>query len=116
MDSREQMTRVRTCRRIPVILDWKDSDVGRTDPEEMEMSNVVTSMHSSRSNSAQGERSLEEKIKVSEANGRKQDSDECWVVPQGESEEAQRVEWIENVGTESGKQDDEAIGREEKRR
>ena len=47
MDSREQMTRVRTCRRIPVILDWKDSDVGRTNPKEMEMSDVVTSMHGS---------------------------------------------------------------------
>ena len=71
MDSREQMTRV--------ILDWKDSDVGRTDPKEMEMSDVVTSMYSSRSDSAQVERSLEEKVKVksvSEASGRKQDSDE----------------------------------------
>ena len=52
IDNREQMTRVRTCRRIPVILDWKESDVGRTDPEEMEMSDVVTSMYISRSNSA----------------------------------------------------------------
>ena len=114
MDSREQMRRVRTCRRIPVILDWKDSDVGRMDPKELEMSDIATSMHSSRSNSAQGERSLEEKVKVSEASGRKQDSDERWVVPHGESKEAQRVESIENVGTENGKQDDEAIGRGEK--
>ena len=64
IDNREQVTRVRTCWRIPVILDWKESDVDRTDPEEMEMSDVVTSMHSSRSNSAQGKRSLEEKVKV----------------------------------------------------
>ena len=82
MDSRgfenERMTRVRTCRRIPVILDWKGSDVGRTDPKEMEMSDVVTSMHSSRCDSAQGERSLKRKVNgktaVSEASGRKQDS------------------------------------------
>ena len=47
IDNREQMTRMRTRRRIPAILDWKESDVGRTDPEEMEMSDVVTSMNSS---------------------------------------------------------------------
>ena len=40
--SREQMARVRTCRRIPVILDRKDSDEGRTDPKETEMSDVMT--------------------------------------------------------------------------
>ena len=62
INNREQITRERTCRRNPVIFDWKESDVGRTDPEQMEMSDVVTSMHSSRSNSAQEERSLEEKI------------------------------------------------------
>ena len=50
MDSREQITRVRTCRRIPVILDWKDGDVesrgvALTDPGEIETSDEVTSMH-----------------------------------------------------------------------
>ena len=50
---------------------------------------------------------------MSETSGRKQDSDERWVVPQGESGEAQRVESVGNVGTESGKQDDEAIERGE---
>ena len=35
------------------------------------------------------------------------------VVPQGESGEVQRVESAENVGTESGKQDDEAMERGE---
>ena len=71
MDSRgfnnEQMSRVRTYRRLPVIL--------------------VTSMHGSRGDSAQVEKSLERGVKeektVSEASGRKQDSDERW-----ESEEA----------------------------
>ena len=75
-------------------------------------SDVVTSMHGSRSDSAQVERSLEEKVKektVSEASERRQDSDERWVVPHEESEEAQRVESIGKVGTDSGKQDDEAI-------
>ena len=88
INNREQMTRVRTCRRNPVIYDWKESDVCRTDPEQMEMSDVVTSMHSSRSNSAQAERSLEEKNKektaVLKASGRKLDSDERWVVPHRE--------------------------------
>ena len=68
MDSRgfknEQMTRVSTGRRIPVILSWKDSDIGsrsasRTDPKEVKTSDVVTSMHGSRGDSAQVERSLE---------------------------------------------------------
>ena len=47
INNREQITRERTCRRNSVILDWKESDVGRTDPEQMEMSDVVTSVHSS---------------------------------------------------------------------
>ena len=81
----EQMALVRTCRRMPVILGWNDSDVGsrsavRTDPKEEETSDVVTSMHGSGSDSPQVERSLEEGVKektaVSEASGRKQDSDE----------------------------------------
>ena len=72
MDSRccknEQMALVRTCRCIPRILSWKDSDVGsrsagRTDPKEVETSDVVTSMHGSRGNSAQVERSLEGGVK-----------------------------------------------------
>ena len=50
---------------------------------------------------------------MSETSGRKQDSDERWVVPQGESGEAQRVESVGNVCAESGKQDDEAIERGE---
>ena len=66
-------------------------------------SDVVTSMPSSRSDSAQVERSLEEKIKVKtavlEASGRKLDSDERLVVPHRESEEAQRVESVDDVGT-----------------
>ena len=124
MDSRcfknEQMTLVRTCRRISVILSWNDSEVGgrsagRTDPKEEEPPDVVTSMRGSRGESAQVERSLEEGVKeitaVSETSGRKQDSDERWVVPQWDSGEAQRVESVGNVGTESGKQDDEAIER-----
>ena len=95
----------------------KDSDeesrsAGRTDPREVETSDVVTSMYGSRGDSAQVEKSLEGGVKetaVSEASGRKQDFDERWVVPHGESEEAQRVESVGNVGTESGKQDDEVI-------
>ena len=72
MDSRcfknEQMALVRTCRRIPVILSRNDSEVGgrstgRTDPKEEETSDVVTSMHGSRDDSAQVERSLEERVK-----------------------------------------------------
>ena len=58
----KQMTRVRTCRPLPVILDW-NNDVGSrrvglpysTDPEEIETSDVVTSMHGS-------QRSLEENL------------------------------------------------------
>ena len=61
INNREQITRERTCRSNPVILDWKESDVGRTNPEQMEMSDVVTPMHIGRSNSAQRKRSLEEK-------------------------------------------------------
>ena len=43
----EQMARVRTFRRIPVILGLNDNDVGsrsagRTDPKEVETSDVVT--------------------------------------------------------------------------
>ena len=54
----EQMALVRTCRYIPRILSWKDSDVGsrsagRTDSKEVETSDVVTSMHGSRDDSAQ---------------------------------------------------------------
>ena len=61
MDSRcfknKQMALVRTCKRIPVILSWKDSEVadrsaGRTEPKEEEISDVVTSMHGSRGHSA----------------------------------------------------------------
>ena len=48
------------------------------------------------------------------ASGRKLDSDERWVVPHRELKEAQRVESVGDVSTESGKQDDEAIGRGEK--
>ena len=101
-----------------MILGWNDSVVGsrsagRTDPKDIETSDVVKSMHSSRSDSAQVERSLKGEVKeqtaVSEASGRKQDSDERWVVPHGESEKAQRVESDGNEGTESGNQDDEAI-------
>ena len=48
----EQMAHVRTCRSLPVILGWNDSDVGsrsavRTDPKEEKTSDVVTSMHDS---------------------------------------------------------------------
>ena len=43
INNHEQMTREKTCERNPVILDWKESDVGRTDPEEMKMSDVMTS-------------------------------------------------------------------------
>ena len=50
---------------------------------------------------------------MSETGGRKQDSDERLIVPQGESGEAQPVESVVNVSTESGKQDDEAIERGE---
>ena len=71
-------------------------------------------MHNSRSDSAPGKISLKEKVKVLEVSGRKQDSDERGVVPHEESEVTQRVESIENVGTESGKQDDEAVGRRER--
>ena len=49
-----------------------------------------------------------------EASGRKLDSDLRWVVPHRESEKAQRVESVGEVGTESGKQDDEAVGRRER--
>ena len=89
MDSRcfknEQMALVRTCRRIPVILSWNDSEAGgrsagRMDPKEEETSDAVTSMHGSRGDSAQVQRSLEEvvieKTIVSVTSGRKQDSDE----------------------------------------
>ena len=63
----EQMARVRTCRCIPRILSWKDSDAGsrsagRTDPEEGETSDVVTSMHGNRGDFAQVERSLEGEV------------------------------------------------------
>ena len=50
---------------------------------------------------------------MSETSGRKQDSDERLVVPQGESGEVQRVESVGNVDSESGKQGDEAIERGE---
>ena len=89
MDSRgfknKQMALVRTCRRIPVILSWNDSETGgrsagQTDPKEEETSDIVTSMHGSRGDSAQVKRSLQEgvneKTAVSEASGRKQDSEE----------------------------------------
>ena len=60
MDSRccknEQMALVRTGRRLPV-------SAGRTDPKEVETSDVVTSMHGSRGDSAQLERSLERGVK-----------------------------------------------------
>ena len=60
MDSRccknEQKALVRTGRHLPV-------SAGRTDPKEVETSDVVTSMHGSRSNSAQVERSLERIVK-----------------------------------------------------
>ena len=49
----------------------------------MKMSDVVTSIHNSRSNSAQEERSLEDKNSL-KAGGRKLDSDERWVVPHRE--------------------------------
>ena len=72
MDSRcsnnEQMVLVRTCRCIRRILSWNDSDVGsrsagRTDPKEVKTSDVVTSRHGSRSDSAQGEKSLKGGVK-----------------------------------------------------
>ena len=72
MDSRcfkiEQMALVRTCRRIPVISTWNDSEVGGrsaggTKPKEEETLVAVTSMHGSRGDSAQVERSLEEGVK-----------------------------------------------------
>ena len=126
MDSRccknEQMALVRTSGRLPRILSWNDSDVGsrsagRTDPKEEKTSDVMTSMHGSRGDSAQVERSQEEGVKektaVSVASRRKQDSDERLVVSQGVSGEAQRVESVRNTGTESSKQDDEAIERGE---
>ena len=78
MDSRccknEQMARVRTCRCIPSILSWKDSDIGRrsacrTDPKEIQTSDVVTSMHDSRGDSAQVERSLEGGVKEKTCKG-----------------------------------------------
>ena len=51
----------------------------------MEMSDVVTSVRGGRGSSAQGQRYLEEKVKVKtavlKASGRKLDSDERWVVP-----------------------------------
>ena len=118
----EQMALVRTCRRISRILSWNDSDVGnksavRTDSKEEETSDVVTSMHSSRGDSAQIERSpkegVKEKTAVSEASRRKQESNERLAVPQVESEEARRVKSVWKAGTESGKQDDEAIERGE---
>ena len=57
----EQMELVRTCKRIPRTLSRNDSDVesrsaARTDPEEVETSDVVTSMHGSRGDFALGER------------------------------------------------------------
>ena len=79
------MTRVRTGRRLPVFLGWNDSDLGsrsagRTDPKEVDTSDVVTSKHGSRGDSAQVEKSLERGVKeetaVFEASGRKQDSNE----------------------------------------
>ena len=86
---------MRTCGRIPRILSWNDSEVGsrsagRTDPKEIETSDVVTSMHGSRGDSAQVERSLEGGVKeetaVSEASVRKPDSDERLVEAIGRGE------------------------------
>ena len=90
------MALVRTCRRISRILSWNDSDVGnksavRTDSKEEETSDVVTSMHGSRGDSGQIERSLKkgvkEKTAVSEAGRRKQESNGRLAVPRVESEE-----------------------------
>ena len=64
----KQMALVRTCKRIPVIFSWKDSEVGarsagRTDPKQEETPDVVTSMHGSRGDFAQVKRSLEGRVK-----------------------------------------------------
>ena len=74
----EQMALVRTCRRIPVILSWNDSEVGgrsavRTDPKEEETSDVLASMHGSRGDSAQVERSLEEGVEEKRQCRRRED-------------------------------------------
>ena len=62
----EQMALERTCRRIPAILRWDDSEVGgrsavRTDPQQDGTSGVITSVHGSRVESAQVEMSPEGK-------------------------------------------------------
>ena len=77
-------------------------------------------MHGSRGGSAQVERSIEEKAEgetaeiegktaVSEAEGRKQESDERLAVPQVKSVEALRFKSVRNAYAETGKQDDGAI-------